>query len=55
MKPYIKGEYWMITTIPLCPGSYHPVQSSYHPCQGSYHPCQGSYHPVRKISKVNIH
>ena len=40
MKPYIKGEYWMITTIPLCPGSYHP--------------CPGSYHPVRKISKVNI-
>ena len=29
MKPYIKGQYWMITTIPLDdnyqPGSYHPV------------------------------
>ena len=28
-KPYIKGQYWMITTIPLDdnyqPGSYHPV------------------------------
>ena len=28
MKPYIKGQYWMITTIPLDdnyqPGSYHP-------------------------------
>ena len=36
MKPYIKGQYWMITTIPLDDnyflvviiqlGSYHPVQ-----------------------------
>ena len=26
MKPYIKAQYYMITTIPLCdPGSYHIV------------------------------
>ena len=25
MKPYIKGKCWVIITIPLDVGSYHPV------------------------------
>ena len=30
MKPYIKGQYYMITTIPLCDNYFLVVINSYH-------------------------
>ena len=49
MKPYIKGQHYIITTIPLC-DNYFLVVIVY--SLGSYHIVQvANYHIVRKSLK----